>query len=155
MNKPSKKRLCWNCEGSVSLEAETCPYCGVSVVPATLENVNVGFMPSYRMGEVQDSAIPRSPYEDDEAEPGQQEPGQEISKELEEDEPAFDEFQRTLLATVLLLTGSVFFLFGLALMLFSHNGVLSLQWDSSLWFVYTALAVPLLFFGGRYLSKLD
>ena len=60
MNKTAKKRLCWNCEGSVSLEAETCPYCGVSVIPATLENINAGFTPSYRLGAAQDSAIPRS-----------------------------------------------------------------------------------------------
>lgn len=151
MNQPSKKRLCWNCEGSVSVEAETCPYCGVSVVPATLENANINFMPSYNMGMAQDSAIPRSPYEGKE----EQEPTSDAIQEKEESQPAYDEFQWTLLATVLLLTGSVFFLFGLALMLFSHNGMLILKWDGSLWWLYAALAFPLLFFGWRYLSKLD
>ncbi len=29
-----KKKLCWNCEGNVSLEQEICPYCRASIVPS-------------------------------------------------------------------------------------------------------------------------
>ena len=80
---------------------------------------------------------------------------QEALPEVEDDQPAMDAFQRTLLATVLLLTGSVFFLFSTAMALFSQHGVFILRWDGSLWYIYMAIAFPLIFFGWKYLSKLD
>ncbi len=160
MSKPQKKRLCWNCEGAVATNAETCPYCGVTVVPASLENVSTGFAPSYRVGTADDDlTIFRSPYAtqkiNEENEPITTQSDQVAVKELDEQQPAYDEFQRALWATMLLLTGSVFFLFSLALMLFSHNGVFTLKWDGSIWFIYMGVSLPLLIFGWRYLSQLE
>lgn len=156
MKKASKKRLCWNCEGSVTVDAETCPYCGVSVVPASLDTMSSGFMPSYKQGELSDGAIPKSPYSfavQSESSEGIIEKDED---EIEEEHQApHDEFQRTLLATVFLLTGSVFFIFGLALMLFSEQGMLTLQWDATLWFIYLLVALPMLLLGWKYLSNLE
>lgn len=156
MNKPTKKRLCWNCEGSVGIDAESCPYCGVSVVPASLDSGGTGtsFMPSYTMGSAPDNTIPRSPYSAKETNEEAEEAPKITSQEDESTAP-LDEFQNTLMATILLLTGSVFLLFSLALVLFAHDGVLTLQWDGSLWYLYALLALPLLFLGWRYFSKLD
>lgn len=154
MNNSLKKRLCWNCEGSVSIAEETCPFCGVSVVPAFLEGTNNSFAPPYAMGNSQSASIPRSPYD---AEPEAKDLLETAArvKESEEDEPATDEFKRVMIAVTLLLSGSVFFMFGIVLALFSHDGLLTLQWDGAYWYIYTALAIPLFFFGWRSLSKLD
>ena len=70
-------------------------------------------------------------------------------------EMPLDSFKSSLMATTLLLAGSVFFLFGLVLALFSHQGVLTLQWDGSIWYVYSALSVPLLIIGWRSLMKIS
>lgn len=156
MTKSAKKRLCWNCEGSVSIAAETCPFCGVSVIPASLDSPVQNFAPSYRPGATQENTIPRSPYvsNEDKITPEEKE-GQRNLKELEDSEISLDNFKSSLIAVVLLLTGSVFFLFGLALVLFSHNNVLTLQWDGSFWFIYSGLSIPLLFLGWRALLKFD
>lgn len=154
MTKNQKKRLCWNCEGSVSIAAETCPYCGVSVVPASLDAPIHNFAPSYRPGAPQEGAIPRSLYAPEEKILLQEEIQPRI-KEIEESENSLDSFKSSLIAVVLLLVGSVFFMFGLVLVLFSNNGLLTLQWDASVWFVYFGLSFPLLLMGWRALSKLD
>ncbi|MGZ3633930.1 MAG: hypothetical protein ACXWM7_06595 [Parachlamydiaceae bacterium] len=33
MSENTKKKLCWNCEGNVSLYEDTCPYCRASILP--------------------------------------------------------------------------------------------------------------------------
>lgn len=153
MNKSQKKRLCWNCEGSVSISEETCPFCGVSVVPAFLEGAGAEFAPPYFSYAENDLDIPKSPFAGHEefAEPE----NREFAKEAEEGEIDVDEFKRVAIAVTLLLSGSVFFLFSMALGLFSHNGLFTLQWDGSYWYLYTILALPLLFIGWRSLMKLD
>jgi hypothetical protein len=192
MNKVLKKRLCWNCEGSVAVNAETCPYCGVSVIPATLEGAEVGFTPSYNKEAASglNSQFFKSPYSShytanavlNNEEELDEELGDEFQNEvllekeerkktyknrtkakpIEEDPPADEEavldadqdFKETLKACVLLLSGSVLFLFGLTLAFFAQDGLLTLQWDATLWFVYVAIAMLLLFFGSRSLKKL-
>ncbi|MBA3815778.1 MAG: hypothetical protein H0X29_04515 [Parachlamydiaceae bacterium] len=148
-----KKKLCWNCEGNVSLADETCPYCGVSVIPASLDGPSHSHSPPYQMGEVQESAIPLPPYNS-----GQKNElaSEGIEEEVKgEQDLSVNEFKNILLSLLLLLAGSMFFLFGLTLVLFSHNGVFTLQWDGSFWFIYSLLSIPLLFFGWRALLKLD
>lgn len=154
MNVSQKKRLCWNCEGSVSLAEETCPFCGVSVVPAFLEGTNNSFTPPYALGAVNDSAVPRSPYD------LQPEPSEDVgvvaqSKAIDEMAPAIDEFKSTMLAVIFLLGGSMLFMFGAVLVLFAQDGVLTLKWDAAFWYVYVFLAVPMFFVGWRSLGKLD
>lgn len=149
-----KKKLCWNCEGSVSLSEEICPYCGVSVVPASLEGVGHSLSPPYQMNAAQENTIPRSPYLPDDDE-DKEDASKKTLVDIDESDVPVDEFKNILLALLLLLSGSMFFLFGLTLVLFSHNNVFTLQWDSSFWFFYSLLSLPLLFFGWRALLKLD
>jgi len=182
MNHSLKKKLCWNCEGSVNLESETCPYCGVSVIPATLEGQEISpmsqttrFTPSYSKTEndLFDNFIPASPYAfqqpvRNESHTKSYDETEELDREIKEQNKNFtnknhetkeieseEGFGKTVIATTFLLSGSVFFLFGLALMLFSHDGLLVLEWDANFWFIYLAAAFPMLFFGLRALSKLE
>lgn len=151
-----KKKLCWNCEGNVSLDDENCPYCGVSVIPASLEIPNL-HAPPYQMGHIQENVIPRAPYKSEEHLDSTNEAHADKSKEEGEDieDTSINEFKNILLSLLFLLTGSLFFLFGLTLMLFSHNGLFTLQWNGTMWYIYSLLSIPLLFFGWRALLKLD
>jgi hypothetical protein len=153
MNKFVKTRLCWNCEGSVAVTAETCPYCGVSVVPASLDGTPANFAPPYRIGS-NESSIPRSPYasQQEAQKPEEVEIGQPADKSSE---APLDDFKRVFWALVLLLSGSVFFLFGLVLVLFSTDGVFTLRWDGTLWFIYSLVSIPMLLLGWKAFSKLD
>ena len=154
MNKVAKKRLCWNCEGNVSVDAETCPFCGVSVVPASLDGTGNSFVPPYAAPSIhQNTEVHRSPYSV--AATPVPEMGTREAKEAEEIEPSTDEFKKVVISVALLLGGSVFFLFGLALFLFSNNGIFSLHWNGAIWFVYTFMSLPMLFFGWKALMKLE
>ena len=155
MNKIQKKRLCWNCESQVSMDVETCPICGVSVVPAFLEGASVNFAPPYSLGTGNDFGIPKSPYSTESSSASLDSvSGNEDTEETEE-QPALDEFKKVLITVIFLFTGSVFFIFSLALALFSQNGILTLQWDGDYWFIYILVAIPLLIIGWRSLLKLD
>lgn len=150
MSKPVKSKLCWNCEGTVSLVEETCPYCGVSVIPATLDGTYDGFAPPYRSSGSQEEMSHESPYDlrEEEGKPS-------VVEEVAVAEVPGDEAKRAIFAVVALLAGSVFFLFGLVLVLFSQHGVFTLQWNANYWYFYLAFSLPLLILGWRVLSKLD
>lgn len=157
-----KKKLCWNCEGSVSVAEETCPYCGVSVIPASLDGTTHGLNPPYQMNQmsgVKENVVPRSPFAVTQEAQDEKEEGdvaKEADKEeLEDSEVPVDDFKNILLSLILLLAGSMFFLFSLTLALFSQGGIFTLQWNSGYWYIYSLLSLPLLFFGWRALLKLD
>jgi hypothetical protein len=38
MDENSKKKMCWNCEGNISLEEDVCPYCRASIIPHHHDN---------------------------------------------------------------------------------------------------------------------
>lgn len=153
MNKVLRKRLCWNCESQVSVDVETCPVCGVSVIPAFLEGAGANFAPPYSLHTEKDFGIPKSLY--DTGDGNIHVEGRDHEKEVEEEHSGGDDFKRVVLAVVFLLSGSVFLMFSLALGLFSRNDVFTLQWDGSYWYIYTLFAIPLLFLGWRSLMKMD
>lgn len=33
MDEKTKKKMCWNCEGNISLEEDVCPYCRAAIIP--------------------------------------------------------------------------------------------------------------------------
>lgn len=160
-----KTRMCWNCEGRVLLKEETCTYCGVSVVPASLdgsdEAIPSPFQALFSNNQTEISSdIPPSPYmsSNDEDEPYQKHTTQGHESEDEENEDDIEPsngFKRGFLAILFLLGGSMLFLFGLTLALFSHKGIFTLSWDATLWFIYGGLSLPLLFLGWRLLSQLE
>lgn len=154
MNKPTKKRLCWNCDGSVSTEAEVCPYCGVSVAPASLDGTSQSFAPLYQPAAHTHATPPTPTYTRSE----HKEEAVAATIQEEEQNPrdaSFIEFKNVLWAVSLLLTGSVFLLFGLTLTMFSHHGVLTLQWNADIWPLYLILALPCMFFGWKSWSRLE
>lgn len=157
-----KQKLCWNCEGSTTFEAQNCPYCGVYLSPLSIadsKGKDSLFAPPYRIQSAEaQQEVPVAPYVT------QEEPAvATVSKEIEEEPEAVQEEQlreepvdvvkATVMPLMLLLTGSVLFLFSVALVLFSYRGVFTLQWNSDYWFLYLACGLPMLFFGWKLLKQ--
>ena len=147
MTATPKKKLCWNCEGRVSLAEENCPYCAVYLGPAPDENGESKdiLAPPYRLVESEDETVPASPY----------------ASEKEEEEEEVDlsvakaDIKEVVLPLSLLSAGTLFFLFGLVLLVFSNQGVLTLTWNGDYWYFYLIFALPMLFFGWRSLKRFE
>ncbi len=157
-----KKKLCWNCEGSVSFQEENCPYCGVYLSPsedeAPEEEMNDLFSPPYQVDETSENSdeVPSSPYAMHE-EPHEREEEEPIESERVTDEirSTADEVKRVLVPLSMLLSGTVFFLFGLALFLFSRHGVFVLQWNGAYWYFYLGVGLAALLFGWKSLNQVE
>lgn len=161
MNARPKKKICWNCEGNVSVKAETCPYCGVSVAGLSSDISPETPIAPYRLvNPAQESPIPVSPYLDEEdAKASYEDEDEDSNDELvgaaSDSSHGEDDSKKVVLVLTLLLGGSIFLVFGFALLLFSSDGYLSLHWDASYWFIYLLLALPMLFFGFRKLNVIS
>lgn len=153
MNAAQKKKLCWNCEGRVPLESENCPYCAVYLGPAPGDKGGKGVLvPPYKIIETeeQDESLPEDQSTDI------QEENQNV-QEHEEDLVASqkNDVKEVLLPIAMLSGGALFSLFGLILFLFSEQGVLHLRWNGEYWYIYLALALPMLFLGWRSLRNVE
>lgn len=145
MNAIPKKKLCWNCEGRVAFAEENCPFCGVYLSTSSLINQqdeNSTHIAPYKANT--DKSIPASPYKlNEEESPSQSEDSGELEEMLTLEQKG------SILPLTLLLASSVFFVFGFILLLFSHEGTLTLQWNASYWYFYLGTAAILLFGGWR------
>lgn len=152
MSKKPKKKLCWNCEGNVSFETENCPFCGVYLSPlGNDEGKDSLFAPPYRIEETEEEPqVPTAPYVQEQTVREEVIPLN-TKEVIDEKQSAL---QAILVPLILMLSGSVFLLFGLALFLFSHNGVFTLSWDASGWYLYLLLGLPILAYGCHTLMKL-
>ncbi|NGX42295.1 MAG: hypothetical protein K940chlam7_00573 [Chlamydiae bacterium] len=147
MSATQKKKLCWNCEGRVSLEEENCPYCAVYVGPSPDENEKDILAPPYRIVDSEDEEVPSSPYAVDE-----EQEEEEVEVQLSETR---SDLKKIVLPLCLLSAGSMLFLFGLILLLFSNHGVFTVSWNSEYWYLYLVFALPMAFFGWRVLRNLE
>lgn len=136
----TKKKICWNCEGNVSVHEENCPYCAVYVGPAEPKEEVTTLAPPYQIYEK--SEIPEAPYKS-------------VSAPIEEQARVADTspLRQLALPVTLLSGGAIFLLFGIMLWLFSYKGSLVLTWKSEYWYAYLLLGVPMLFWGWRSMKE--
>lgn len=155
MSAVPKKKLCWNCEGNIAKEIDNCPYCGVYVHSPDLDE-NSGWSIPY-VNNSKKEEIP-SPLYQIHGENEDLESEDPLDK-VEESSPApsmLQQFKEDILPILLLMSGSIFFLFGIVLFLFSdHHGTLTLQWNASQWPCFLLLSLPCVCFGWKYLLQLD
>lgn len=157
MTKKNDKRLCWNCDGNVSHHFSQCPYCGVDLnhPPAEEENpFNQGFASPFQSSG--DPVVPQPPYarsQHQDFSVSEEEWKKSLNEEKtpQQEEDASPTTKKEMVALLLLLPGVVFFLFGLALVFFSHDGMLTLKWNQHFAYFYFLGAVPLLYLGWRAL----
>ncbi|MBA3723188.1 MAG: hypothetical protein H0W88_12415 [Parachlamydiaceae bacterium] len=154
MSAVPKKKLCWNCDGNVSKEIDNCPYCGVYLHADEPEETFWG--PSYRQPSNKDAEleVPAPLYTATEKNT------QIEDTEIEENEKPKDSItilthlRQDIFPVLFLMSGSIFFLFGIILYLFSNQGTFTLQWNGDYWIYYVILSAPTLFFGWKYLNRI-
>lgn len=159
MSKKNEKRLCWNCDGSVSFHLTHCPYCGVDLAHAAKGVTAPLFEPTnpYQPPSSLHNDIPKPPYanlfaqtEAPVSEAEWRRALQDQSGEGEKEESEARDLPSSV-TWLLLLPGLFFLLFGLALVFFSSEGVLTLRWNQSFAYFYFLSALPLLYLGWRAL----
>lgn len=168
MNTKTKKRLCWNCEGEVLLNAEQCPFCGVSMDAVSMqENKSKDALaPPYKLVNASPDKIPSSPYKKSQEKANQEKanqekakkepPKEEPPKEHEEDssDHGHGDPRHFVLSLAFMLSGAAFAIFGIVLWLFAdHNGHLTLRWNAHYWYVYLLVSLPLLYLGCKATQK--
>lgn len=160
MGKKNEKKLCWNCDGNVPISLDQCPYCGTDLTkkPDLQETTPSLQGPAYLghsfQRSLQEDSIPKSPYGNlavSEEEWNQTLESEQIEAKEENEDGHPSKGKSEMIALLLLLPGVVFFLFGLILLLFSDNGVLTLQWNQSFAYFYFLGALPLLILGWKAL----
>jgi len=159
MSSKTKKKLCWNCEGRVGFTEEHCPFCGVYLSPSPSaeesQHETESYSPPYSIDSSDtDTNVPPSPYQSvrNEDIPTESLEGGQMS--LTSVLPS-DQMRQIIIPLGLLLAGSVFFLFGLVLLLFSRDGKFTLQWNGDNWYFYFTVSLAMLFFGWRALQDVD
>jgi len=149
-----KKKLCWNCEGRVSLEEENCPYCAVYLGPApdSKGGSRDNFSPPYRLVESEEevSSPPPSPYASKTHDADEIEDVD--SLDIMKTKSGVRQFA---LPLGLLSGGTLFLIFGCVLWMFSENGVLTLTWSGDYWYIYIGGSLPMLFVGWRLMQNND
>lgn len=154
MKQKKRQKLCHNCEGDIDLDVIVCPYCAADLREEKLEELRRS-EPSSSMLQMSHSLYP-PPYPIREERPEQPSaPPATKTVHLPQIEEEPSERLFSVLAPIVLFSlGTMLFVLGLLLMLFSHDGQVVLKWDGRLWFLYLFAAVPFLVFGYRSISKL-
>lgn len=156
MKTTSKRKICWNCGGSVSREILNCPYCSVYLNREGNEPEEIDddeeeeeVQPPFSLTSVQENSIPQPPYAGVNAAETVLPVENVISKK------PIAGWKVIVLPLLLLLAGSSFLLFSAILFLFSQNGLLTLQWKATHWPFYLLAALPLLYFGWNALQNIQ
>jgi len=154
-----KVKLCWNCEGRLDLNEENCPFCGVYVSPIEGGDAADPVAPPYRIEEERESTeeAPPAPYSPEQF--AEEERPQAAAKTMDgetlQKQAAIEGASLVLTPMTLLIGGSFFFFFSLVLLLFSQEGVFTLKWNASHWYLYLLTGLLMLFFGWKTLRRIE
>lgn len=148
MRTKDRQKICTHCEGRISVEADTCLYCGMPLVGGKPEEKPIDIMSTLQGG-----APPLYP-------PLYASAKKESSTEaqasiLQEDRSSVEqEDEKAGLVSILMaLAGSTLFILGLMQGFFAEGDTLKLEWNCHYWFLYLVLAAPLLYLSIRNRSS--
>lgn len=166
MKPTERQKMCVSCDGRVEFEAIVCPYCSADLAKAP--EVDPQRDTGAKHQAIQDSltSLYTPPYQQKGAKTSSEGKTKKESKTTERAAPiahhggvpataaARDPVQEKAAKTVLisivaLSVGSLLFILGILQIFFSEDGVLRLEWDASLWFIYCLASLPLLYYGYR------
>ncbi len=177
MKQADRTKVCTSCEADVNSEATYCPFCGADLLPLSAkadplpqddkftsqsfqESLASLYKPPYSVRNTKGLGVPEE----------SEESGYTEVKEPEED-PLFRPYEETVLKEapaprksinrrgtvlplLLLALGVTLLFLGLFLLLFSSDGVVTLQWKSRYWFIYALTSLPALFLGAKLLKSI-
>ncbi len=154
MSAVPKKKLCWQCDGSIPQDCvDNCPYCGVYLL-ATEDAEKSRWNPSYQSSN-EDEEAPTPLYQLQQEKETTKETSEEASTFFFSSSELLQSLKNDLGPILMLMAGSIFFLFGIVLLLFSHNGFLTLQWNASNWIYFLGLSVPLIYVGWKLVKDVE
>jgi RNA polymerase subunit RPABC4/transcription elongation factor Spt4 len=131
-----KSKICWNCDGTLGLEEDLCPFCGTQQDQLQAERTDrVVALPVESLQEAVNKVTP---------------PATEKIALLDR----LSEKELLLLTLVSTMLGGTLLFFTLALLLFSTNGKLTLIWDASLWPFLGFLSIALLYLSYKTQTKI-
>lgn len=136
MGKNNDKRMCWNCDASVSVHFASCPYCGVDLTADPPPQDQKPYQPN-------DIA---SPFQNASSSNAKSIPAAPANEETVEEK---DTVKQELFSLLLLLPGAVLLLFALFILIFSKDGSLTLEWTRSSSYFYFVTSIPLLYLGWK------
>jgi hypothetical protein len=143
-----KKKLCWHCEGNIDKNLDNCPFCGV-YIHSPESNESESWKPPFTLKVVAKNN--ESEEDDDDVETSA------VTSEKDSllflQSKSFAEIKNEVIPMLLLFIGSCFLLFGAVLLLFSHNGTLTLQWKSEYASYFLLVGIPALFIGFLCLGR--
>ncbi len=184
MKTADKQKMCTNCHGRITVEAETCLYCGQE---QTDQNISESSMQTtlFEQQSLQDSltSLYSPPYAAKRPSFFEQQQQQELPKKTprvqaqvreipepkravgsKEDPLSIDDQEieeespastkGSLWSLLLMILGGNVFTLGLMQLFFSEGSRLRLEWQTDNWYLYCLAAVPLLFVGYRLTGKL-
>ena len=154
MSTNTHTKLCRNCDGYVHIYEMQCPYCGASISDLPEEKKQEASFDNSLSGSMQEKAVDpmgsenfQPPYQygytQEQAKVPHESPKNSVKETQDVESPV--------VSLLLLIPGSVLFLLGLSVALFSTDGVLTFQFRSKFWFVYLIGALPLLYLGYKSL----
>lgn len=149
----SAQRLCWNCEGSVHLEMERCPYCGTALDEAPAEAAS--FTPPYANEPLSERHIPEPPYSRTGGSSLKQQHYIEDAEFVRKEPSSHNRSQlgSTFQSLGFILAGSIFLIFGFLLYLYSEKEFLILKWNTDHWPYFFFSALPMLYLGWKSLIQ--
>jgi len=160
-------KMCPSCDGSISMDAIFCPYCGSNVfeknenLPDHKNQDNVTslsyeetlsslYPPPYKPKAIQ--TVSSKYYEEE----NDAQTDEDDNQEKQEKDTSLEHNEKNaLIPTVLFWVGINILVFSILLLVFSQNGVLYLKWNAKFWFLYSLISIPLLYFGFKGLKNLD
>jgi hypothetical protein len=152
MKVTDRQKVCSNCDGRIALEATECPYCGTEF--SQEEKKSPLQAPLFKNQTLQESlaSLYTPPYSQSKSEYKTVLPTPAPFKEplppetpLEK-EPSQEQKETFWTLFALIVAGNLLTI-GLLQFFFSEEGVLRLEWDSSYWFLYCLIALPLFYLG--------
>lgn len=151
MSAVPKRKLCWHCDGSVAQhEVNTCPYCGVYLL-ATEDTEENRWNPNFQQQEEQE--VPSPLYQ---IQPDDHSDSQTASSKFNlATSEACQKLKLDVGPILMLMSGSIFFLFAIVLYLFAQDGLLTLQWNAAYWPYFLGCSFPLIFLGWRWLEQIE
>jgi len=142
-----RQKLCHNCEGSTDFDGIICPFCAADLRTEKPEQGRTSFHSSQKY--FQDQQTAQSLYPS--AFPiSSQEPNIESTPSIQPEEDS----NRGFLPIFFFSLGVQLTLMGLLMLLFSHNGMITIRWDANRWILYCLTGSPFIYFGYRAISKL-
>jgi hypothetical protein len=169
MKSVDRQKICTNCEGRISLDAQECIYCGSIAIPS---QQMVPPVPAFDHQSIQDSlsSLYAPPYSNMSANDMKNDKDKNKPRPILRDPQdnqlhaalgKFNHSQNTttdlneqtevgkssFVPLLMLLLGGNLLIVGLLQFFFSEQGVLRLQWQSKYWFVYCLISIPVILFG--------